>query len=649
MYMTFTNALADSENFHAGDYDIAVIGAGHAGIEAAMAAARLGKSVIIMAMNLDSVANLPCNPSIGGTAKGQLVREIDALGGQMGEVADVATIQFRMLNQSKGAAVLSPRAQIDRRLYMALMKERLEAQHNLHLRQEEIVEILLNEEGHVAGVLSRFGSVYGCKAIILSSGTYLDSRVIIGRRTFASGPDNMHQSLGLSDSLRAHGITLQRFKTGTPVRINRHSMDFSKLERQDADERPGRFSFNPYAEGPRDPEKPEPCWLAWTNDETHKLISANLHRSPMYSGIIEGVGARYCPSIEDKVVRFADKERHQLFIEPTGRNTDEMYLMGLSTSLPQDIQQAMLRTIPGLENAVIQRSAYAIEYDCLMPEDLSARLELKKIPGLYTAGQINGTSGYEEAAAQGLIAGINAARALSGEEPLVLGRDQGYIGVLIDDLISKGTKEPYRMMTSRAEYRLILRQDNADERLTPIGRELGLISDARWEAFQKKQAMIQREIERLHSTRIKPSAEIDAIMDSLGTSRLAGGIALAELLARPEMNYERLAALDPERPELPYDVCEEVDISLRYAGYIKLEEQRIKKQSELEKMRLSPDFDYSQIKGLRIEARDKLNRYQPETVGQAGRISGVSPADIQVLLVYLESMRRSKKEARTHV
>lgn len=643
MYKTLSRALADQDNFPAGDYDIAVIGAGHAGIEAAMAAARLGKSVLILAMNLDSVANLPCNPSIGGTAKGQLVREIDALGGQMGEVADEATIQFRMLNQSKGAAVLSPRAQIDRRLYMDLMKQRLEAQPNLHLRQEEIMEILLDDEGRAAGVLSRFGSIYTSRAIILSSGTYLDSRVIIGQRTFASGPDNMHQSQGLSDSLRAHGIVLQRFKTGTPVRINRHSMDFSKLDRQDADPLPGRFSFNTTAPGPRNPEDPEPCWLAWTNDETHKLIEANLHRSPMYSGIIEGVGARYCPSIEDKVVRFADKERHQLFIEPTGRETDEMYLMGLSTSLPQDIQQEMLRTIPGLENAIIQRSAYAIEYDCLMPEDLSPRLELKRIPGLYTAGQINGSSGYEEAAAQGLIAGINAARALNDETPLVLSRSEGYIGVLIDDLISKGTKEPYRMMTSRAEYRLILRQDNADERLTPIGRELGLISDARWEAFLIKQALIQAEIKRIQDTRIKPTAEIDAIMDHLGSSRLAGGVSLAELLARPELSYEGIAPLDPERPDLPYDVKEEVDITMRYAGYIKLEEQRIKKQSNLDLMLLPTALDYSDIKGLRIEARDKLNRYQPETVGQAGRISGVSPADVQVLLVYMESKRRSMK------
>lgn len=645
MYKTIETARRDQDNFIAGDYDLIVIGAGHAGVEAAMAAAKLGLRVIALAMNLDSVANLPCNPSIGGTAKGQLVREIDALGGQMGEVADLATIQFRMLNRSKGAAVLSPRAQMDRRLYMDSMKIRMEKQAGLHLRQDEAVELLLDDEGRAAGVLCRFGAIYRAKAIVLASGTYLDSRIIIGLRTFASGPDNLHQSSGLSDSLRSHGVQLQRFKTGTPVRINRNSIDFSKLEPQELDAKPGRFSFNPDAELSRNLEEPEHCWLAWTNDDTHRLVEANLGRSPMYSGIIEGVGARYCPSIEDKIVRFADKSRHQLFIEPTGRESDEMYLMGLSTSMPQDIQQAMLNTIPGLEHAQIQRSAYAIEYDCLMPEDLGPSLEFKRIPGLFTAGQINGTSGYEEAAAQGLIAGINAARLIQGQAPLILDRSQGYIGVLIDDLITKGTKEPYRMMTSRAEYRLILRQDNADERLTPIGREIGLISDERWAAFLTKQELISTELERMKQTRLRPTVEVNEVLNNLDSASLQGGIALSELLARPELNYENIRVLDPNRPELPADVQEEVDIILRYAGYIKLEEQRIKKYHDLESKILPQDMDYSQINGLRIEARDKLSRYRPLSLGRAGRISGVSPADIQVLMVYLESQRRKVKEA----
>lgn len=644
MYKTIDAALKDADNFTAGRYDLAVIGSGHAGVEAAMAAAKLGKEVILFGMNLDSVANLPCNPSIGGTAKGQLVREIDALGGQMGEVADQSTIQFRMLNRSKGAAVLSPRAQIDRRLYTGLMKDRLEREARLVLRQDEITEILLNEAGQVAAVLSRFGSIFLCKAIVLATGTYLESRIIIGRRTFESGPDNLHPSKGLSDSLRAHGIELQRFKTGTPVRINRRSIDLSVLERQDADLNPGRFSFDTEIQPKCAPEEAEPCWLAWTNDETHRLIEANLDRSPMYSGIIEGVGARYCPSIEDKVVRFSDKNRHQLFIEPTGRATNEMYLMGLSTSMPQDIQQAMLRTIKGLEHAVIQRSAYAIEYDCLIPEALSVNLELKAIPGLFTAGQINGSSGYEEAAAQGLVAGINAAHLLDGKESLVLDRSQAYIGVLIDDLVSKGTKEPYRMMTSRAEYRLILRQDNADARLTAIGREIGLISDRRWTQFRKKQEQIAGEIDRMKHTRLRPTAVINEKMTALASAPLSGGISLGELLARPELTYENITVLDADRPQLPSEVTEAVGIELRYAGYIKLENQRIEKFRQLEQRTLPANLDYHAINGLRIEAKDKLSRYRPLSVGQAGRISGVSPADIQVLLVYIEAAKKRRKK-----
>lgn len=642
---SIASVLAEAENYEAGSYDIAVVGAGHAGCEAAAAATRLGCRTILFGMNLDQVANMPCNPNIGGTAKGQLVKEIDALGGLMGLVADEATLQFRMLNRSKGPAVLSPRAQIDRRKYAGLMKDRLEAIEGLDLRQDEIVELLTDEAGQCTGLLTRFGAVYRASRIILCTGTYLLSRIIIGTQTFASGPDNLFPAAELSHSLRNFGIVLQRFKTGTPVRVNLRSIDTTVLEEQQGEPDALPFSFMNEDE-PAYLQRPQrSCYLTWTNAETQAIISANLHRSPLFSGIIEGVGARYCPSIEDKIVRFSDKERHQVFIEPMGEHSYEMYLQGLSTSLPQDVQVALLQSIKGLEKAKIQRSAYAIEYDCLEPSELSNSLELRHVAGLYAAGQINGSSGYEEAAAQGLMAGINAARSLQGKEPIVLGRDQAYIGVLIDDLITKGTKEPYRMMTSRAEYRLILRQDNADLRLTPIGYAVGLVDDARWERFCEKKANIDAELQRLRETRVAMNEESKTVLEALGTTALHGGVSLAELLRRPQLDYESLAALDPQRPQLTAAVRYQVNVELKYEGYIKLEEQRIAKQAHLEKRLIPKDFDFSVISGLRNEAREKLQVYQPSSVGQAGRISGISPADISVLLIYLERFQQEVEHA----
>lgn len=640
---TIAEALADAEQYEAGSYDVAVVGAGHAGCEAAAAATRLGCKTILFGMNLDQLANMPCNPNIGGTAKGQLVKEIDALGGLMGQIADEATLQFRMLNRSKGPAVLSPRAQIDRRKYAALMKDTLEGLAGLDLRQDEVVELLTDEQGHLAGLRTRFGGIYKSKRIVLTTGTYLRSRIIIGKTTFASGPDNLFPATELSNSLLAYGIALQRFKTGTPVRVNLRSIDTTVLEVQNGEEDALPFSFmnedsDSYLNRPQ-----LPCYLTWTNAQTHRIIEQNLDRSPLFSGIIEGVGARYCPSIEDKVVRFADKDRHQVFIEPMGEHSYEMYLQGLSTSMPQDVQLSVLHSIKGLEAAKIQRTAYAIEYDCLEPTELSASLQLKQVGGLFAAGQINGTSGYEEAAAQGLIAGINAVRSLQGQSALVLGRDQAYIGVLIDDLVTKGTLEPYRMMTSRAEFRLLLRQDNADLRLTPIGRELGLIDDERWLKFTGKRQAISSELQRLRETRVGISEASSALLESFGTSPLQGGVSLAELIRRPQLDYDKLAALDPDRPSLSAAVRYEVNVELKYEGYIQLDLQRIAKQAQLEKRLIPADFDYTALNGLRNEAKEKLRRYQPASVGQAGRISGISPADISVLLIYLQRYNQEIK------
>ena len=641
---TLAEALADEEQYDAGSYDIAVVGAGHAGCEAAAAATRLGFKTILFGMNLDQLANMPCNPNIGGTAKGQLVKEIDALGGMMGQIADEATLQFRMLNRSKGPAVLSPRAQIDRRKYAGLMKDALERLEGLDLRQDEVVELLTDAHGQLAGLRTRFGGIYSAKRIVLTTGTYLRSRIIIGKNTFASGPDNLFPATELSGSLRSFGIALQRFKTGTPVRVNLRSINTSVLEAQNGEDDALPFSFmneddDQYLKRPQ-----RPCYLTWTNVQTHRIIEENLDRAPLFSGIIEGVGARYCPSIEDKVVRFADKDRHQIFIEPMGEHSYEMYLQGLSTSMPQDVQLRVLHSIKGLEAAKIQRTAYAIEYDCLEPTELSASLQIKHVRGLFAAGQINGTSGYEEAAAQGLIAGINAARSLVGQTPLVLGRDQAYIGVLVDDLITKGTLEPYRMITSRAEYRLLLRQDNADLRLTPIGRELGLVDDARWMKFTAKRQAILSELERLRGTRVSVGEASAAVLASFGTSPLQGGVSLAELIRRPQLDYDKLAALDPNRPVLSAAVRYEVNVEIKYEGYIQLDLQRIAKQAHLEKKLIPDDFDYTELKGLRNEAKEKLQRYQPASVGQAGRISGISPADISVLLIYLQRFNQENKQ-----
>ena len=624
-------------SYDAGSYDVAVIGAGHAGIEAALASARLGCSTIVFTINLDAVGNCPCNPSIGGTAKGHLVREIDALGGEMGRTADACTIQSRMLNLGKGPAVHSLRAQIDRNHYSRLMKHKLETCPNLLLRQGEIVK--LERAGEEWLLTSRLEAVYRAKAVIIATGTFLGGKVFVGDVSYESGPDGMFPAAFLPDSLKKLGISLRRFKTGTPARVLKSSIDFTGLEVQHGDEPVVPFSY--------DTEKPlenkAVCHVSWTNDETKRVILENIHRSPLYGGQIEGVGPRYCPSIEDKVVRFPDKPRHQLFIEPCGLDTEEMYLQGMSSSLPEDVQVAFYHTIPGLEHAQIMRTAYAIEYDCCDPLQLSATLEFRDWPGLYGAGQFNGSSGYEEAAAQGFVAGVNAARKVQGKEPFVLDRASSYIGTLIDDLITKGASDPYRMMTSRSEYRLVLRQDNADERLTPLGRELGLISDRRWEKFQQKQEQKRAELKRVQSTTLPPSEELNQILVSRGTSPLSTGAKLADLLKRPQVSYQDLTAVDRERPKYSTAIFEAVEIELKYEGYIRRQRADIEEALRLERKRL-PQVDYAQIKGLRLEAVEKLNKVRPENIGQAGRISGVSPADISVLLIWLAAQERQQRE-----
>ena len=624
-------------SYDAGSYDVAVIGAGHAGIEAALASARLGCSTIVFTINLDAVGNCPCNPSIGGTAKGHLVREIDALGGEMGRTADACTIQSRMLNLGKGPAVHSLRAQIDRNHYSRLMKHKLETCPNLLLRQGEIVK--LERAGEEWLLTSRLEAVYRAKAVIIATGTFLGGKVFVGDVSYESGPDGMFPAAFLPDSLKKLGISLRRFKTGTPARVLKSSIDFTGLEVQHGDEPVVPFSY----------DRSEPlenkavCHVSWTNDETKRVILENIHRSPLYGGQIEGVGPRYCPSIEDKVVRFPDKPRHQLFIEPCGLDTEEMYLQGMSSSLPEDVQVAFYHTIPGLEHAQIMRTAYAIEYDCCDPLQLSATLEFRDWPGLYGAGQFNGSSGYEEAAAQGFVAGVNAARKVQGKEPFVLDRASSYIGTLIDDLITKGASDPYRMMTSRSEYRLVLRQDNADERLTPLGRELGLISDRRWEKFQRKQKQKRAELKRVQSTTLPPSEELNQILVSRGTSPLSTGAKLADLLKRPQVSYQDLTAVDRERPKYSTAIFEAVEIELKYEGYIRRQRADIEEARRLERKRL-PQVDYAQIKGLRLEAVEKLNKVRPENIGQAGRISGVSPADISVLLIWLAAQERQQRE-----
>ena len=622
--------------YNAGKYDIAVIGAGHAGCEAALAAARMGMKTLMFSISLEAVANMPCNPHIGGSSKGHLVREIDCLGGEMGKNIDKSYIQLKMLNTSKGPAVYSLRAQADRKKYQAEMKHTLERQENLYLKQAEIVNITL-ENGKVKSIETNIGAIYDVDAIIVATGTYLKGKIFIGETSFESGPDGVFPANKLSECLKSLGVNLVRFKTGTPARINRKSIDFSKMEIQEGQKDIEAFSL----EDEIDKNKEQlPCYLTYTNQKTHDIIRANLHRSPLYAGKIEGTGPRYCPSIEDKVVRFSDKERHQVFIEPMGENTDEMYVQGMSSSLPEDVQIAMYRTLPGLENAEFTRPAYAIEYDCIDPADLKLSLEYKKIENLFFAGQANGTSGYEEAASQGLIAGINAALKLKGKEPVILDRSQAYIGVLIDDIVTKGTNEPYRMMTSRAEYRLLLRQDNADLRLTELGHEVGLISDERYEKFLNKKRNIENEIERIKKLTIKPTEQVNKLLEENNSSQIKAGVKLADLLKRTELSYEKLSEIDPERPELSEAEAQEVEIQVKYEGYIKMQEEQVKKFKKLEDKKLSEDINYDDIKGLRIEARQKLNKVKPLSIGQASRISGVSPADVSVLLIYLEQQKR---------
>lgn len=619
-----------------GDYEVAVIGAGHAGIEAALAAARLGAKTAIFTMSLDAIGNMPCNPSIGGTAKGHLVREIDALGGEMGKAADATFLQSRMLNRGKGPAVHSLRVQSDRDEYHKEMKHRLELQDGLDIIQAEVCDIRTDEDGAVKELVTKLGAVYEVKTAIICSGTFLHGRIYVGDVSYESGPDGLHAAIGLSEALERLGIHLRRFKTGTPARVRRDSIDYSKLEVQAGDEPIIPFSFETPREGLKNQVV---CHIAYTNEKTHQIIRDNIHRSPLYGGMIEGVGPRYCPSIEDKVMRFSEKPRHQSFVEPVGLHTEEMYLQGLSSSLPEDVQVQIYRSIVGFENVKLMRNAYAIEYDCIDPLDLKASLEFLKVEGLYGAGQFNGTSGYEEAAAQGLIAGINAARKVQGKEPLILDRASSYIGTLIDDLVTKGCSDPYRMMTSRSEYRLLLRQDNADQRLTPIGHEIGLISEERWQHYLHKQELIEQERKRIEKLTFGPSKELNEMLESRGTAPMETGAHASDLIRRPQVSYKDLEPFDTERPQLPDEVTEQVEIQIKYEGYIQKQLIQVEQMRRLETRKIPEDINYEEVRGLRLEAIEKLQRIRPHSIGQASRISGVSPADISVLLIYMESCK----------